>query len=82
MALAERLDAIRAGAQKQIPADALKVMHAATDALRASGARDRVIGAGAPFPAFALPNQRGEVIRSEEVLARGPLILTVYRGIW
>jgi len=82
MALQEKLNAIREGAQKRIPTDALKVMHAATESLRESGAADRVIQVGATLPSFALPNQRGEIVRSEAVLARGPLVLTVYRGIW
>ena len=27
-------------------------------------------------------NQNGETVRSAELLARGPLVLTVYRGVW
>lgn len=82
MALQEKLDAIREGASQRIPAAALEVMHGATQALQQSGAADRVIQAGAALPPFELPNQRNEPVRSADLLARGPLVLTVYRGIW
>ena len=57
-------------------------MHAATDALKASGAADRALEVGATLPAFELSNQRGETVRSADLLAKGPLVLTVYRGVW
>ncbi len=82
MGLQDKLRAIREGAVKQIPAAALEVMHGATQELQRSGAADRVIQTGAALPPFALPNQRGELVRSADVLARGPMVLTVYRGIW
>jgi hypothetical protein len=43
MTLAERLDTIRQGADKRIPADKRAIMHRATDDLRASGIMDGVI---------------------------------------
>jgi peroxiredoxin len=37
---------------------------------------------GDPFSAFALPNQNGQTIRSGDLLAAGPLVVTFYRGGW
>jgi peroxiredoxin len=37
---------------------------------------------GARAPAFALPDVRGEIIQLESVLAKGPAIVTFYRGSW
>lgn len=34
------------------------------------------------FPAFSLPNQRGETVTAEGYLAKGPLLLMFYRGHW
>ena len=82
MSLGEKLDTIRQGADKNIPPDKRAIMHAATDALKASGIEQRVLGVGASFPSFELKNQRGETVRSADLLARGPLVLTVYRGVW
>ena len=57
-------------------------MHHATDDLRSSGILEGVIKVGDRLPAFALKNAFGEEVRSSELLASGPLILTVFRGTW
>jgi hypothetical protein len=82
MLLAERLDAIRQGADKRIPPDKRAIMHRATDDLRASGIMDGVIKVGDPLPPFALHNAYGQEVRSSALLAEGPLVLTVFRGSW
>ncbi|MEO1084097.1 MAG: hypothetical protein AAFY88_07635 [Acidobacteriota bacterium] len=82
MNLEEKLAKLRAGAQERVPADARKIMHDATDALRNSGILDGVSKPPAAAPAFALPNIDGESVSSESVLARGPLVATFYRGVW
>ena len=79
---AERLETIRQGADKRIPPDKRAIMHRATADLRASGIMDGVIKVGDPLPRFALKNAFGQEIRSSELLANGPLVLTVFRGTW
>jgi hypothetical protein len=78
--LAERLTTIRQGADKRIPPDKRAIMHRATDELRASGIMNGVIKVGDPLPPFALKNAFGQDVRSSELLANGPLVLTVFRG--
>ncbi|MEQ8232055.1 MAG: hypothetical protein RLW61_08955 [Gammaproteobacteria bacterium] len=82
MSLQQKLTAIKEGAVKRIPPDKLATMEAATNALRASGILDGVIQPGAKLPPFALANQHGKVIRSEDLLQRGAIVLTVFRGHW
>jgi len=82
MTLAARLDAIRDGAAKRIPEATLATMHEATRALRASGILDGVIKPGAVLPPFRLANSRGEAVSSDDLLARGAIVLTVFRGHW
>lgn len=82
MSLSAKLDEIRQGAMKKIPADKLAVMTQATEDLRASGIVDKVIKVGAPLPAFSLSNMRGVEVTSGELLARGALVLSVFRGHW
>ena len=82
MSLKDKLDQIRAGAAKRIPADSLAVMHAVTAEQQASGPADRAIAVGATLPSFELANQHGHTVRSAELLAKGPLVLTIYRGVW
>jgi hypothetical protein len=82
MTLAETLQGIREASAKRIPPERAAIMHRATEELRGSGIMDRVIKVGDPLPAFALPNSYGQEVRSAEVLAKGPLVLTFYRGAW
>lgn len=82
MSLAEKLDEIRAGAVKMIPADRLAIMHQATDDLRASGIMERVLKVGDRLPDFALKNTEGDEVRSSDLLSQGAVVLTVFRGSW
>jgi hypothetical protein len=82
MALEDALRGMREASAKRIPADKAAIMHRATEELRASGIMDRVIKVGAPLPAFALPNADGQEVRSADLLAKGPLVLTFFRGSW
>ncbi len=82
MSLKEKLDAIREASSTRIPADALKIMHSVTADQKASGAADGALGVGANLPSFELSNQNGDPVRSADLLARGPVVLTVYRGGW
>jgi hypothetical protein len=82
LSLQARLAALKAGSAVRVPADVRAVMGQATTELRASGIMDGAIKVGDSMPAFALPNQHGETVTSADVLANGPMVLTVFRGIW
>ncbi len=80
--LAARLDRIREGATQQIPAEPLEIMHRATAELEASGQAGRAIGSGDTAPDFTLPDSQGNEVSLAKLLARGPLVLTFFRGHW
>lgn len=82
MTLATTLQGLREGSQKRIPAEKQAVMRRATEDLRASGIVDRVIKVGEALPPFVLPSASGESVRSADLLAKGPLVLTFFRGSW
>jgi hypothetical protein len=82
MALEDTLRGIREAAAERIPADKAAIMHRATEELRASGIMDRVIKIGDRLPSFALPNAYGQEAHSSDLLVRGPLVLTFFRGAW
>jgi 2-polyprenyl-6-methoxyphenol hydroxylase-like FAD-dependent oxidoreductase len=82
MSLEAKLVAMREAAAKRIPPDRLAIMHRATEDLRQSGILDRIVKVGAKMPAFALANHDGRRISSDDVLARGPMILSFFRGSW
>ncbi len=82
MSLEQQLAAMREGAAKRIPADSLATMHRATEQLQQSGLAERALGVGDHMPVFALLNQDGSEVQSADLLTRGPLVLTFFRGIW
>ena len=82
MTLAAKLDEIRAGAAKRIPPEQFAIMKAATEDLANSNIMDGVIKVGDRLPAFSMRNQTGEMVDSADLLAKGPLVLTVFRGVW
>lgn len=80
--LQDKLDAIRKGFQKQAPPEALEIMHRATESLAEVVAREPGLGVGDAAPAFRLPDQDGNVVDSADLLARGPLVVALFRGHW
>ena len=50
--------------------------------LRQSGLAERALKTGDRAPAFTLNNQDGTPISSVELLAKGPLAITFFRGHW
>jgi hypothetical protein len=80
--LKQRLDRIRESFESQAPADALAIMHRATDDLRDSGIMDGIPAVGSTLPPFEMQDTDGNTVRSVELLGKGPLIATFYRGVW
>ena len=82
MSLKAELKALQTRLEANRPADALAKMHRAVDELRTSGALDRVLKVGDRAPDFVLPNATEQLVDSRAVLARGPLVVSFYRGRW
>ena len=80
--LTEKLNEIREGAKQRIPEKVRAIMGKATNELRVSGIMDRALKDGDSLPSFELPNRNGEMFSSAELLQRGNLVLTFYRGVW
>ena len=64
------------------PPAAVEALHRAIDELIASGAQSRALKAGDVAPEFTLPDPDGNPISSKALLAKGPLVVTFYRGAW
>ena len=87
MTLQAKLDAFKADFEAgkppyNVPPAVIETMHRATADLIASGAAARALKAGDKAPAFALRDPDGETVSSAELLARGPLVVSFYRGVW
>lgn len=78
-----KLDALKAEFETNLaPAPVVEAMHRATDELIASGAQDKALKAGDAAPEFTLPDADGKDVSSKALLAKGPLVVTFYRGAW
>jgi peroxiredoxin len=87
MALQTRLDAFKAdfesgGPPYNAPSEVIATMHRATAELIASGQAARAKHAGDRFPDFVLDDPDGHPVQSGDLLARGSLVLSFYRGVW
>ena len=82
MALQERLDAMREASKARIPPEARAIMQRSIDDLRASGIMERVARVGQAAPDFTLPDASGRSIHLADLVARGPVVLSFYRGRW
>ena len=82
MSLNDELKAMREKAEAKRPPEIVASMRRAVDELRASGAPGRVLKAGVPAPPFALPDGNEQIVDSRALLAKGPLVVTFYRGRW
>ena len=82
MSLQEQLAKIREASAKRVPEDKRAIMGQATQELRDSGIMDGVIAVGDPLPPFALQNADGIEVRSADLLAKGAVVMTVFRGHW
>jgi len=87
MALQDRLDAFKADfvngrlAFKPSP-DRLAKMQRATDELIETGQAQRAKKAGDTAPDFTLLDPDGKPVSSRDLLAKGPLVISFYRGVW
>ena len=82
MSVADKLAATRAASASRIPPEKAAIMERATEDLRRSGILDRIVKVGSPAPSFALANHDGRRFASADLLARGPLVLSFFRGSW
>lgn len=87
MTLKTRLDAFRVDFEAgkppyNVPKSIIDTFHRATEELLASGAVDRAKKVGDSAPTFTLKDSEGNNVSSAELLSKGPLVVSFYRGIW
>lgn len=82
MTLKERIDKLKEASRGRVPEEIRAVMERAVEDLRRSGIRDRVKKPGDKAPKFSLPDPDGRLVSSRDLLARGPLVVSFYRGKW
>jgi hypothetical protein len=82
MTLEAKLEAIREQSRTRMPPEMRAVLLKSIDDLRASGIMSAVARVGSRAPDFTLPNAAGQPVSLGELRARGPVVLSFYRGRW
>ena len=87
MSLQQKLDAFKADFRAgkppyNAPAEIHPIMERATAELIASGQAQRAKKAGDVAPEFILKDPDGKAVSSRDLLAKGPLVVSFYRGVW
>lgn len=82
MSLIEELAKYREGSRNRIPAEKLAVMDKATRDLEQSGILAKCLKVGDLAPDFVLPNAENKPVSLAELLTKGRVIVSFYRGGW
>src|SRR6202035_1195104 len=87
MSLQAKLDVFKADFEAGkppygVPRSVIETMHRATAELIASGAAQRARKAGDVAPSFSLTDPEGNIVSSDELLKKGPLVVSFYPGVW
>ena len=82
MKLEDQLRIFNQKARANLSPETLSTMAKATRDLAASGIVDGALAKGETMPAFSLPDIHGRPVTSQQLLSKGPLVISFYRGSW
>jgi len=82
MGLTAQINALKQQLGSEIPREILVEIGQFVKGLAQSGIEQAACRAGDVIPAFSLPDVSGRQVSSGEILARGPVVISFYRGVW
>jgi AhpC/TSA family len=80
--LKQRIEEFQKSILPKVPPDLLKQLNEGVDDMLRAEVDRAALRVGARAPDFELPNAAGEAVRLSQLLARGPAVVTFYRGGW
>lgn len=80
--LQAQLDEITAQTRKLVQPERLERNERVIAELFATGIEDKLLKRGDSMPEFALPDAHGKLVRSSDLLAIAPLVISFFRGRW
>ena len=81
--LQDQLDRITQNTRALVQSERLAISERATEDLFNTGIEDRILKPGEQAPAFTLEDARtGKPVHSADLLALGPLVVSLFRGRW
>ena len=80
--LQDKLDSFKSQFKTQAPAEAFEAFGRSTRELIDSGQADRALQAGDVIPDFVLSDSDKNNVSLKDLLTKGPVVMTFYRGVW
>ena len=82
MSLKAQIDAYNVQKDAKLPADVLALMNTTNEELIAQHIKDNALQIGQKVENFSIANHNGENIELADLLKKGPVIISFYRGGW
>lgn len=82
MVLQEKLSAMKKESVAKRPPEVVATLLKEVEDLVQAGIAGNALKTGTVMPDFALPDEKGNMVNSRELIAKGPLAISFYRGIW
>jgi len=80
--LQDQLDEITSNTRRLVQPERLAVGEKAVAELFASHVEENILPVGAQAPEFALKDANNKLVRSQDLLSLGPLVIKFFRGRW
>ena len=82
MNLQDKLNAMKKESAAKMPPEVVADLRGEVQKLVESGVADKAIKTGEVLPEFVLPDEKDNLVSSKDLLAKGPLAISFYRGVW
>ena len=82
MKLQEKLNEMKKESAASRPPEVVEVLVGEVNKLVESGIADKAMKSGGALPEFTLPDEKGDLVHSKDLIAKGPLAISFYRGVW
>lgn len=82
MKLQKKLDAMKKESVAKRPPEIVATLLQEIEDLVQSGIADKAINIGETMPEFTLADEKGNFVSSKNLLEKGPLAISFYRGVW
>ena len=82
MSLKDDIQQQREQTLAKAPQDVIDVLVGTTEDLKQQGIENNALGVGDQAIDFSLPNVHGQDVNLTQALAKGPVVLNIYRGGW
>ena len=81
MSLEERLVVRRTESRRKASQERITALDSLTKFLR-ENVIPNIISPGLSLPQFVMPNAKGTIFKSNDLIAKGPLVVQFFRGHW